>query len=459
MMPRLAEAFGENADGSWTVRLRAGVRSHHGHELTAEDVKWNFDKVFALDTIGAYRWGQIAGLASSEHVEILDKRTLRFHLRAPNPHLPAYLFCGVPLIVDSVEVGAHATDADPWGSDWLSAARVAGFGPYDLEEFDKHQILFRSRDDYWSNRDLAPEVLVERTDSRADALRALNGNDPVYVVGLRCDEAVSVRRNDEVSLAASWGPHLYLGMNYNRPPFNDVRVRHALSYATPYDEVIERGFLGLARPWRSPLTTYDDWYRPDFWNYGINREKAVQLLAAAGYRDGLETALYVPHRPDLERVGEILKAAYREVGVDVDLRDMSTVSPGFHPSFYIRAECGHNFNEAVYDLAHDYAQIQPILPSPRAGGGVDSWLGSYPGSLALEDMYRQILLAPNAAERYSLCLQMQQTIVDSAFVVFLAEVPQISAANESAAVWTRDYESRLVQALHFQNCNTGYLPS
>ena len=459
MVPRLAESFAEAADGSWTIRLRKGVLSHHGNELTAEDIKWAFAKVFTLDTVGAYRWGQMAGLDSIDDLEIVDSHSLRFKLRAPNPHLPAFLFCGVPLVVDAKVISKHATAADPWGIDWLSATHVAGFGPYELGNVSASGMQFVHRPDYWEDNSLPPAFLVERVSSRAEALQMLTLREPVFVPGLRCDEARSLQGRSDVQLAAAWGSHTYIGMNYNRPPFSDVRVRHALSYATPFGAIIDQGLLGLARRMRSPIPTFDRWYTDKYWKFDTDIDKARALLADAGYALGLDLVLHIPLRPDTERVGEIIKESYAKAGVNVDLRDLSQVPGGYFPTFWLRVECGHNFNEAVYDIAHDYAVTKPILPGPRAGGGVNAVSTAYPGSNEIEEKFRGILVAKTSDERQERIVLLQKDIIDFAPVIPVSENLLVCAATKEAGRWATRYENRVVQSLQFQNAGTGYLPA
>src|SRR5487761_1746417 len=57
MVPRLAESFREDPDGSWLLRLRSGLLSHSRHELTSTDIQWTFERAFMERTAGAYRWG------------------------------------------------------------------------------------------------------------------------------------------------------------------------------------------------------------------------------------------------------------------------------------------------------------------------------------------------------------------------------------------------------------------
>src|SRR5690349_698934 len=66
MQPRLALAWEEQDNGDWLVRLRPGVRSNHGNELTAADLAWVFDKSYAHSTLGSWRWRDVVGVEKVE---------------------------------------------------------------------------------------------------------------------------------------------------------------------------------------------------------------------------------------------------------------------------------------------------------------------------------------------------------------------------------------------------------
>jgi hypothetical protein len=122
----------------------------------------------------------------------------------------------------------------------------------------------------------------------------------------------------------------------------------------------------------------------------------------------------------------------------------------------LRTECGHNFNEPVYDISHDYIPTQPVVPDASGRVGVESWLSGYSTSSDFDRMYREILLAPNAAERKRRTVNMQDAIIGFAPFVYLAENLHVNVSNH-ASPSMRDYGSRPVQALQFQNCNTSYI--
>ena len=125
---------------------------------------------------------------------------------------------------------------------------------------------------------------------------------------------------------------------------------------------------------------------------------------------------------------------------------------------YLRTECGHNISEAVYDFAHDYVPINPVLPAPGGLGGVDTWFGRYPGARELEDAYRSVLLARTHRKRQDMYMSAVRMVREFAPVIWLAENLQVNATSGSGAVLAGRFDSRLVQALQFQNCGSVYLP-
>src|SRR5262249_7977027 len=153
--PRLAIRW-EAVDDfrTWTIHLRQGVKSHAGNELTADDVKWSWDRTYALRGLGVWRSRWMAGLDSSQDVQPLDRYSLRFSLSGPNPEFPQYLSFATNNIVDSVEAKKHASADDPWTTEWLGE-HAAGFGPFDLTREGEDAVRFEARKDFWDGR---PEV-------------------------------------------------------------------------------------------------------------------------------------------------------------------------------------------------------------------------------------------------------------------------------------------------------------
>lgn len=455
MQHRLASDVIEEAGDTWLVHLRKGVVSNWGNELTSDSIRWGFEKAFATKNIGWWRWSQIGGIESPDSVEPVDTHTVRYRLRRPDPFFPSRLFWATPSVIDATEVDKHSSQADPFGMAWQSE-NMAGFGPFAYTGGDGDCGMFEARTDYWADQPPIGEVALQRVDSRSDALAMLDAAEPVFLAGLRSDEIRALRGRSDIQFVSSWAGHASVEINYNIDPFTDVRVRHALSFATPYAQIIDDGFLGLARPWRSPIHTYAAWYTEQFWHYHTDLERAALLLAEAGFGSGLTTQLFVPQRPDAIRVAEILAASYEKVGVVLEIEDMATAQPGWMPPLHLRLDCGHNLSEPLYDLAHDYAPLTPILP-PGGRVGVGAWRPAYAGNHQLEELYRDALLAPDKRTRRERTLLLQRAIVEFAPAVFLAEQALFNAVNDHVHPWARDHSNRLNQVTLYQNANSGYL--
>jgi ABC-type transport system substrate-binding protein len=455
MQPRLAREVIEEPEGTWLVRLREGIVSNWGNELTSDSIRWGFEKAFETGNIGSWRWGQVGGVESPDSVQPIDRYTIRYRLRRPDPFFPSRLFWATPNVVDATEVRKHSSDEDPYAMEWQSE-NMAGFGPFSYIGGDHEHGRFQARKDYWSGQPPVSEVVLRRVDSRDEALAMLDGAEPVFLAGLRSDEVRALQQRQDIRFVSSWAGHASLEINYNAPPFEDIRVRHALSLATPYDRIIEDGFLGLARPWRSPIHTYAAWYTDQYWHYDTDAERAARLLADAGFGNGLTTQLFIPQRPDALRIAEILTASYKNIGVMLEIKDMAEAPVGWMPPLHLRLDCGHNLSEPLYDLAHDYAPLSPILPS---GGrvGVGTWRPAYAGNHRLEEMYRVALLAPNEDTRRKRTLSIQRAIVEFAPAVFLAEQALFNAVNEYTHDWALDHSNRLNQVTLYQNANSSYL--
>src|SRR5580698_4490684 len=200
MQPRLALRWEEQPDGDWIVWLRPGVRSNHGHEFEAADLVWVMEKSFAHASLGSWRWRDVVGV---ERMEILDRHTLRYHLRRPYPTFPNWLLSLAPNVVDSKAIRAQLSPDDPWGITWLNS-HVAGFGAYDLGHADADSVVFKRRADYWMGEPDAARIEARRWPDRPGALRLLDEARPVVIVGADPDETAALLGRDDLRTERTW---------------------------------------------------------------------------------------------------------------------------------------------------------------------------------------------------------------------------------------------------------------
>ena len=320
--PSLAERWEVSPDGrTYTFHLRRNVRFHDGTPFVARQVVRSWERVLdpstrsggaaILSSIeGATEFadrqaGNVSGLAA------LNDSTLVVTLVQPLAIFPTLLAMPVAAIVpDSIPANF--------------GERPIGTGPWRLIEWQHDDyLLFARNDDHW---DGAPEtdsllarIIPEPSTSVAEFE---SGNvDLLYV-----PEAESRRWQEaggpgdraqmlSVSALRLW----YVGINVTRGPLNDVRVRQAISHAIDVETIVDRLIGGrgrLAAGVIPPSLAGADTTRQP---YAYDAARARQLLAQAGYPDGIEVDLWHSQDAAFTDVAEAMQAYLRDAGIRATL--------------------------------------------------------------------------------------------------------------------------------------------
>jgi len=389
VQPGLATSWSVSEDGrTWTFELRDDVTYHSGAAFGPEDVVSTFDRLREPDS-GLPTADVYAGI---ESVEASGPAQVTFTLSDPNPFFLYDLSDNHALIVD-----ADATDL---------GTTFDGTGPFRVESYSaEDRMILAANADYFGD---APGV--ERVDliffaEQAAAVSALRGGQidlvlrmptPLYqsLEGANGIERISVPTNgfDLVRLRV------------DRAPGNDPRVVEALKLAVDRSAIVEVVTDGLAvQGSDTPIgPLYEAYYRPDVTPPARDVERARELLAEAGYEDGLELVLNVPDSGDRPDLAVVLKEQLDEAGFDIEVRlqpesvyygdggwlevDFGITGWGSRPvpQFYFETmiACGAVWNEAHYcdpevdalietagsaldeeERVEAYAELQRILAS------------------------------------------------------------------------------------------------
>jgi peptide/nickel transport system substrate-binding protein len=322
--PRMAEGWEVTDDGrTYTFSLRKGWPSHAGNEFTAADVKWTFERSFALGGITAF-YNDLSRIERPQDVKVLDRHTVRIELAEPGPDLLLTLSTLWRAIVDSELAKSHATADDPWAKGWLRN-HDAGFGPFKLEELSPgRQVVWAAHKEHPFPPQL-DRITFEEVPASSGRLAALRDGDAQVAQFLSPLDMEGVQRADALRL---WNFQGYViaqsPMNPGFPPLDDVRVRQALSYATPYQRILEQVYRGFAGPAAGPLSDHAAGFDPYLRTYTYDPERARELLRAAGHPNGFTTTLaYNTADPLGAPVSAQLRSAFEEVGVTLELEPLS----------------------------------------------------------------------------------------------------------------------------------------
>jgi peptide/nickel transport system substrate-binding protein len=326
--PHLAERWEEPDDLTYVFHLRRGVTWHNkpplnGRELVADDVKFTFDR-FLSEKANVLR----DMLEPVERVEVVDRYTVKFVLKEPFVWLPHR-------VADSSGMWIIAPEVVEKFGDLKKPESAIGTGPFILERYEPNVKTVFKRNPAYFLKDQpyidGVEWLVLDDESTGLAM---------YRTGqIDCGPAPwwSVRQADLESLKKSH-PHLMyrdfqsivtggITMRTDQPPFNDVRVRRAISHALDRHGLIEAVSLrGEATPaigrglaeWSLPV----DQLGAGAKYYQYNPKEARRLLAEVGYPKGFKTPLTATSGlgRDLVDAAQLVQRFLKDVGIEAELK-------------------------------------------------------------------------------------------------------------------------------------------
>lgn len=288
----VAESWEISDDGLiYTFHLKKGVKFQNkpplnGRELVAEDVKWSIQNI--IDTPGSPR-GQ--PLSAIERMECPDKYTLVCYLSEPRASLLG--------LMANPYVEIQPPDLSEYFGDVNSPDAVIGAGPFMLKEYTPGvRIVWEKNPDYYRADEGLPYLDEIHYSIIADSSTTLAGfrAENIDIRGISRLDLESVRGTNpdmycyESEVGAS-APALT--MRTDQPPFDDVRVRRAVSMALDRQAVIDANYLGYGIEAHGPIHPAAPWYLEDQGEcmkyYEHNPEEAKRLLAEAGYPDGFDT--------------------------------------------------------------------------------------------------------------------------------------------------------------------------
>lgn len=309
LVPRLAESWTVTPDAlTYAFVLRKGATFHDGKGLTSADVKFTFERAVAPDSKNAQKWifEPIAG------IETPDAQTVIVKLKHAAANFLFGLGLGDAVIVSQATAATNATNP-------------VGTGPYKYERWNRGDRLILTRNEAWWGGKAAIQTATFRFISDPQAqLAGIRSGDCDALSNLAAQEAVEQLKKDSrltVVIGRTEGKTI-LAINNAKPPFNDVRVRRALSYAIDRKLVIEGAVSGYAVPIGSHFSPNHPAYIDLTGTYPYDPAKARALLAEAGFPQGFSTTLRLPPPAYARRSGEIVAAMLAEVGVKVSIEPL-----------------------------------------------------------------------------------------------------------------------------------------
>jgi len=411
MEHRLAKSWSYSPDHrTLIIALRPGVYSEYGHEMTAQDVKWTYDRAWNLKSTGTFFLNTMF-LRHPSDWKVTGRYQIQLIADKANTLLLPIQAQPYMSILDSTECKKHATSGDPWATKWL-AQHTAGFGPYKLtSRVSGQQLVMQARPGFYRGSPPLKTIIFREVPTSANRLALLSTGAIDVAYNLLPVELASARNLPGLKVE-SWTANLYdnVYLNLKDPPFNKVQVRQALNYALPRDQINKSAYYGTATPLLGCIPSSWPTYTNRVFPYHEDLKKAKALLVEAGLGGGFSTTLsYKTTVPEHDTFAILFQANLAKIGVKVTLDKLP------------EAVFAQKLSQRTFPMALD--REQPNVPDPGYSTFVFFGSKSFFDSAnyknpQVDQLIDTLITTFDSEKRKSLSTQIQRMIDDDAPWVF-----------------------------------------
>jgi peptide/nickel transport system substrate-binding protein len=324
LSPELAESWQTASDGmSCTFNLRKDATFHDGAPVTAKDVKWSFDRSVSVGGFPTFQMSA-GSLEKPDQFVVIDDHTFRVDFIRKDKMLMFNLAVVVPFVINSALARKNATDADPWAMNWLRS-NEAGGGAYRVESWRPGSETILVRFDNWKSGPLPKirRVIARDVPSPGTRRAMLERGDADISTGFPPKDFDQMIKEGKLKVVGVPIPNAlwYVALNTSRPPFDNVKLRQAIAWAMPYEQIQSSAFFGRARPMYGGGDTVEQAAWPQPFPYRTDLDKAKTLMQEAGFAQGLDTsfALDVGTATVGEPTAVLIQESLAKIGVRITI--------------------------------------------------------------------------------------------------------------------------------------------
>jgi peptide/nickel transport system substrate-binding protein len=388
----LAESWKESPDGRvYEFKLRKNLKFHNGDPVTAEDVKFSFERYKGAGSKEMH--------ARVQKVEVVDPLLVRIHLKEPWPDFMT--FYGTTATAAGIVVPKkYLTQVGDEGF----AKHPIGAGPY---KFVSHrpgvEVVLEANTSYWRKVPNVKKYVMKSVPETTTRVAMLKNGEADLAQALDGEDALNVRRDSRLQLIPSKHASMYwieFAEQWDpKSPWHDKRLRQAVNFALDRQAINESACLGFCPPagvivprvmefaLQAPPPPYDP-------------AKAKQLLAEAGYPNGLDAGEFIPIPPFFP-VAEAAVNYLNAVGIRVRMRPMERAA--FYANWREKKMRGL-FMVAAGNSGNAASRVEAFMHSKGSYA-----YGGYPD---IDDLFHQQARERDAAKREAMLHKIQQLTID-----------------------------------------------
>ncbi len=458
---RLAESWSfDESTLTWTFNLRRGVKGCNGATFDADDVLYTMARGKSISGAGpvAYFLANVGSVDKfdpslfgaraaankakeegkeppspdprelGDEVQKVDQYTIKMRQSAANGlFLPVFAIFALH-IYDKETMEANATPEDPWSHDYANSVNAPGFGPWCVAEWEKDEtLILEANKDYYRGAPHFARIVWKKVPQSSNRLTILRTGQAHMVDALTPREFASLSSAPGIKVGGGYlNSTVMMSLNWNVPPFDNVKLRKAVAHAIPYDRLIKDVYNGSARKWDGLVPPEYPGYKRPSEVYDYNPEKAKQLLAEAGYPNGegleqfadaFKLAFVAERESIVGPVATIMQSAFKEVGFPVLLDPLPLQQ--YSDRQFVKKDLGMALNDTSRPIGIDAAYSVALQYVSVSKGGINNW-----GNYSNERVDSLLLEAKDEADqnkRNAILAEIQDIVMDELALVPVLE--------------------------------------
>jgi peptide/nickel transport system substrate-binding protein len=405
--PSLATAWKAVSDTVWEFKLRPGVKFHNGETMTAEDVKYSFDRVLEPGQTKK-KSPQYGNVRAIKEARIVSPDTIHLVTDKPFPLLlERMVFFPIVPRKHIEKVGEEA----------FGTTATVGTGPWKLVEWKRHQeIRLEAFDQHWRGRPAFKHLVIRAIPEVATQIAELKTGGVDIIRNVSADLAPDLKAHPQTTVSSA--PILrthYVHFDMRSEPFSKKAVRQAANYAIDREAIVQKMMAGLGRVVPTVVHPAAFGYDASVTPYAYDPKKARALLAQAGYPNGVDITLhsgFVEFRPVFEAIAQMLT----EAGIRTTPK-MWDPGPAWNKFFQSEGKATHGYygSWGYYSVFDADAILHPLYHT-EPGGWVGKWYIRVDGLDPLIDQARSTV---DQAVRKRTYTQIQRLLKEEAPSIFL----------------------------------------
>jgi len=397
------------------------LKFHNGDEVTADDVIYSMELQKTPPEPGVPN----SFYPAIESVEAIDKYTVKFNMTGPDPSVEGYLAWARYSAI--IPKDAYTR--------WNLLTEGVGTGPFKLIQYvPNDRVEYERNPDFWKpDLPYLDKITLKVLPDESGRVAALRSGE-IDGCSVTADTALTLANDPDITILKGLfsAPRvLQFTILGDDKPWNDVRVRQAMSKAIDRQQIIDNVFGGEAVLSAAVPPGYGDWFisseeLAENW-FKQDLEAAKQLMADAGYADGFEITLYSIANHDATQTAEVVQQQLKEINITVEViaEEIGPFAKRVGDGTFDWCSTGRGMRPDVTRYVNDFGDPAAGVAARWFNNG-DGWKND-----EMIELYQKALVELNSEERHKQIRRIQEIILDEAPHIYICQPMKFHAVRNN----------------------------